>query len=149
MIALQDRLRERQRSPMMLRLTLNDRPPSGGATTAGIDVSAHADGSTRPPIRKRHGVSTDLVMPTRGPTIGSNGGSVPLKVVADIRFGSGPVQIQRTNQIRRISLGADLAPGLVSGDAMPLIDKLRRLQSCRRASRASISAKRNGRPNFS
>ncbi|QJQ31488.1 efflux RND transporter permease subunit [Sphingomonas lacunae] len=54
----------------------------------------------------------------------SNGGSVPLKLVADIRFGAGPVSIQRTNQTRRVSLGADLAPGLVSGDVMPLIEEL-------------------------
>lgn len=54
----------------------------------------------------------------------ASGGSVPLKVVADINFGSGPVAIQRTNQTRRLSIGADLAPGLVSGDAMPLINKL-------------------------
>ena len=54
----------------------------------------------------------------------ATGGSVPLKVVADIKFGSGPVIVQRTNQVRRITIGADLAPGLVSGDAMPKIDKL-------------------------
>ena len=54
----------------------------------------------------------------------TSGGSVPLKVVAEISFGSGPVSIQRTNQIRRVTLGADLAPGKVSGDAMPLIDAL-------------------------
>ncbi|MES2291430.1 MAG: efflux RND transporter permease subunit [Pseudomonadota bacterium] len=54
----------------------------------------------------------------------STGGSVPLKVVADISFGSGPVVIQRTNQIRRVSFGADLAPGLVSGDVMPKINEL-------------------------
>jgi multidrug efflux pump subunit AcrB len=54
----------------------------------------------------------------------SAGGSVPLKVVADIKFGSGPVIVQRTNQIRRITVGADLAPGLVSGDATPKIDAL-------------------------
>ncbi len=54
----------------------------------------------------------------------ATGGSVPLKLIADISFGSGPVAIQRTNQTRRVGLGADLAPGLVSGDAMPLIDEL-------------------------
>jgi multidrug efflux pump subunit AcrB len=52
------------------------------------------------------------------------GGSVPLKVVASIEFGSGPVQIQRTNQVRRVTLGADLAPGLVSGDVNDKIDNL-------------------------
>ncbi|AHE56846.1 efflux RND transporter permease subunit [Sphingomonas sanxanigenens] len=54
----------------------------------------------------------------------ANGGSVPLKVVADIGFGAGPSAIRRYNQERRISIGADLAPGLVSGDAQPKIDAL-------------------------
>ncbi len=54
----------------------------------------------------------------------ASGGSVPLKLVADISFGSGPVAIQRTNQTRRVSLGADLAPNLVSGDVTRLIDNL-------------------------
>lgn len=68
----------------------------------------------------RQSLSTIENLPV--PTI--SGGSVPLKVVANIRFGSGPVMIQRTNQIRRVSLGADLAPGLVSGDATPKIAEL-------------------------
>ena len=59
----------------------------------------------------------------------ANGGSVPLKVVADISFGEGPVVIQRTNQIRRLSIGADLAPGLVTGDAMPKINELPALKN--------------------
>ncbi len=59
----------------------------------------------------------------------SAGGSVPLKVVADIKFGSGPVIVQRTNQIRRITVGADLAPGLVSGDATSKIDALPTMKS--------------------
>jgi multidrug efflux pump subunit AcrB len=63
------------------------------------------------------------------PVTTANGGSVPLKLVADIRFGSGPVSIQRTNQTRRVSLGADLAPGLVSGDVMPLIEQLPAMQN--------------------
>ncbi|HEV8408641.1 MAG TPA: efflux RND transporter permease subunit, partial [Sphingomicrobium sp.] len=36
----------------------------------------------------------------------SSGGSVPLKSVAEISFGSGPVSIQRTGQQRRIAIGA-------------------------------------------
>jgi multidrug efflux pump subunit AcrB len=60
----------------------------------------------------------DLPVPT------ANGGSVPLKAVADIGFGSGPTTIQRTNQIRRIAVGADLAQGLVSGDVWPKINAL-------------------------
>jgi multidrug efflux pump subunit AcrB len=58
----------------------------------------------------------------------ASGGSVPLKAVAEIGFGSGPTTIQRTNQIRRTSVGADLAPGLVSGDVWPKINALPILQ---------------------
>ena len=53
-----------------------------------------------------------------------NGGSVPLGRVADISFGSGPTAIQRYNQNRRILVGADLATGVVHGDAMQLINQL-------------------------
>jgi multidrug efflux pump subunit AcrB len=48
----------------------------------------------------------------------TTGGSVPLKVVADITFGAGPSVIQRINQERRIMIGADLAPGVVDGEAI-------------------------------
>ena len=37
----------------------------------------------------------------------ATGGSVPLKTVAEISFGAGPTTIQRSNQNRRISIGAD------------------------------------------
>ncbi len=60
----------------------------------------------------------DLPVPT------ASGGSVPLKVVADISFGTGATQIRRYNQQRRVLIGADLAPGLVSGDAQPKINAL-------------------------
>ena len=46
----------------------------------------------------------------------SRGGSVPLKVVAEIGFGASPSQIQRYNQERRVVISADLAPGGVSGE---------------------------------
>ncbi|OYW23706.1 MULTISPECIES: efflux RND transporter permease subunit [unclassified Sphingomonas] len=59
----------------------------------------------------------------------SMGGSVPLGVVADIGFGAGPTQIQRSNQTRRITVGADLAPGKVTGDAMPKIQQLPALKN--------------------
>ena len=58
----------------------------------------------------------------------TNGGSVPLKAVAEIGFGSGPTTIQRTNQIRRTAVGADLAPGVVTGDVWPKINQLPTLQ---------------------
>jgi multidrug efflux pump subunit AcrB len=54
----------------------------------------------------------------------SNGGSVPLKSVAEIGFGSGPTTINRSNQLRRLSIGADLAPGVVSGDVWAKINVL-------------------------
>ena len=53
-----------------------------------------------------------------------NGGSVPLAVVADIGFGSGPTKINRLNQQRQLTLGADLAPGLVLSDAMKTVNEL-------------------------
>jgi multidrug efflux pump subunit AcrB len=46
----------------------------------------------------------------------SRGGSVPLKVVADIGFGASPSQIQRYNQERRVVISADLASGAISGE---------------------------------
>jgi multidrug efflux pump subunit AcrB len=54
----------------------------------------------------------------------ASGGSVPLKSVAEISFGSGPVVVNRTNQMYRIAVGADLTPGTVSGEAWKQIDQL-------------------------
>ncbi len=68
--------------------------------------------------RRDLSVLQNLPVPT------TSGGSVPLKAVADIGFGSGPTTIERTNQIRRTAVGADLAPGLVSGDVWPKINNL-------------------------
>lgn len=48
----------------------------------------------------------------------TNGDSVPLSRLADISFGSGPTQIQRHNQQRRVFVGADLAKGVVKGPVM-------------------------------
>jgi multidrug efflux pump subunit AcrB len=54
----------------------------------------------------------------------SSGGSVPLKSVAEIGFGSGPTTIQRSNQLRRVAIGADLAPGVVEGDVWTKVKEL-------------------------
>ena len=54
----------------------------------------------------------------------SSGGSVPLKAVAQIGFGSGPTTIQRSNQLRRVAIGADLAPGVVEGDVWAKVYEL-------------------------
>ena len=66
----------------------------------------------------------DLSILENLPVPTSSGGSVPLKAVAEIGFGAGPSAVQRTNQVRRIAVGADLSPGLVSGDVWPKINEL-------------------------
>ncbi len=58
-----------------------------------------------------------------------SGGTVPLSRVADIRFGSGPTTIQRFNQNRRVFIGADLASGVLRGNAQEQIDALPTLQN--------------------
>ncbi len=103
------------------------------ATLGDIDqnVAKFSLSNRQIPIRvalsedSRRNLSTieNLPVPT------STGGSVPLGVVADIGFGAGPTQIQRSNQIRRITVGADLAPGKVTGDANPKIQQLPALKN--------------------
>jgi multidrug efflux pump subunit AcrB len=66
----------------------------------------------------------DLTTLENLPVPTASGGSVPLKSVAEISFGSGPITVNRTNQLYRIAIGADLAPGLVSGDAWKKIEEL-------------------------
>nr|MBA4771107.1 efflux RND transporter permease subunit [Sphingobium sp.] len=68
----------------------------------------------------RRDIGTIQNMPV--PTV--SGGTVPLRVVADISFGAGPTQIRRYNQIRRVVVGADLAPGLVTSQATTKINAL-------------------------
>ena len=66
----------------------------------------------------------DLATLQNLPVPTSNGGSVPLKAVADIGFGSGPTTINRSDQLRRLAIGADLAPGVVEGDVWAKINAL-------------------------
>ena len=77
-----------------------------------IQVSLSAD------ARKDLATLENLPVPT------SSGGSVPLKSVASIGFGSGPTTINRSSQLRRLSIGADLAPGVVEGDVWAKINAL-------------------------
>ena len=72
------------------------------------------------PRESRSDLSTieNLPVPT------ATGGSVPLKRVANIRFGEGPTRIQRYNQSRRVLIGADLAPGAIQGPVMEEISEL-------------------------
>ena len=59
----------------------------------------------------------------------ASGAAVPLSRVADITFGSGPTQIQRYNQSRRVFVGADLAPGVVKGTADKAVKALPIMQN--------------------
>jgi multidrug efflux pump subunit AcrB len=68
--------------------------------------------------RQRMSTIENLPVPT------TSGGSVPLKLIATISFGEGPTRIERTAQQRRLTIGADLAPGVVSGDAWQAINQL-------------------------
>ncbi|MCJ1960316.1 efflux RND transporter permease subunit [Novosphingobium mangrovi (ex Hu et al. 2023)] len=63
------------------------------------------------------------------PVTTSAGGSVPLKRVAEIRFGAGPTEIARYNQARRVFVGADLGPGQIKGTVMEAIQKLPIMQN--------------------
>ena len=62
----------------------------------------------------RRDLSTIQNMPVQT----SFGGTVPLKVVADLHFGAGPSKIRRYNQVRRLVIGGDLTPGSISGNAL-------------------------------
>ena len=73
--------------------------------------------------RERLSTIQNLPVPT------ASGGSVPLKLVADIRLGSGPTRVERTNQTRVLSVGADLAPGVVSSQAEEKIRELPTMQN--------------------
>lgn len=59
----------------------------------------------------------------------TRGGTVPLRVVASVSFGAGPTELRRYNQQRRVAIGADLAPGLVSGEAQAKVDEVPSLKN--------------------
>ena len=77
------------------------------------------------PAQSREDLGTIENLPVQTRT----GGSVPLARVAEISFGSGPTTIQRYNQNRRVLIGADLAQGVVKGEAQQEIDALPILQN--------------------
>ena len=76
--------------------------------------------TVRLPEAAREDITTIRNLPV--PT--ANGSSVPLGRIADISFGSGPTTIQRYNQNRRVFIGADLASGVLRGNAMEQINAL-------------------------
>jgi multidrug efflux pump subunit AcrB len=103
------------------------------ATLGDIDQNAakFSLSDRQVPIRVRLSETArrDLATIRNLPVPTANGGSVPLSRVAEIGFGSGPTQIQRYNQSRRIFVGADLSPGIAQGDAMAQIQKLPIMQN--------------------
>ncbi len=123
---------EQQRPELLIR-PRKDLAASMGVTTAALsqtirlatigDIDQNSPkfslGDRQIPIRvtlseeSRRSLSTieNLPVPT------STGGSVPLKAVADISLSSGPTLIQRTNLVRRISIGADYAEGIAQSEA--------------------------------
>lgn len=92
------------------------------ATIGELDQNAakFSLGDRQIPIRilLKPSARADLAMIENLPVATQRGGSVPLRLVADVKLGSGPVQIRRYGQRRRMIIGMDLAPGLVTGDAM-------------------------------
>jgi multidrug efflux pump subunit AcrB len=54
----------------------------------------------------------------------TNGGSVPLGLIAEISLGAGPTRVERSNQTRVLNVGADLAPGVVTSQAREKIAEL-------------------------
>ena len=78
------------------------------------------------PQQSRSRLSTieNLPVPT------ASGGSVPLSRVAEIHFGQGPTSIQSYDRLRRVYIGADLAPNAEKGiadqqiEALPLMKDL-------------------------
>jgi len=77
------------------------------------------------PKQSRYDLTTIANLPVQT----TSGGSIPLSRVADISFGSGPTSIQRYNQERRVFVGADLAQGVVTGEARAAINKLPIMQN--------------------
>jgi multidrug efflux pump subunit AcrB len=98
------------------------------ATLGDIDqnVAKFSLSDRQIPIRVMldEGSRQDLSTIENMPVPTASGGSVPLKAVAEIKFGAGPTEIRRYNQIRRIVIGADLGQGVVMSDAMKQINAL-------------------------
>lgn len=74
----------------------------------------------RMPVEARRNIANIANLPVQ--TV--SGGSVPLSRVAEISFGSGPTSVQRYDQMRRVFVGADLAPGVVKSQATDAINNL-------------------------
>ncbi|PSR19286.1 ABC transporter permease [filamentous cyanobacterium CCP3] len=68
----------------------------------------------------------EILQTLRVPSQGD--GLVPLAAVADLRFGSGPAQIDRFDRARQVTIGANLQ-GLTLGQGLALVDELPTMQN--------------------
>ena len=92
--------------------------PQNGAKFSLSDRQVPIRVSLRESARQDLATIENLPVPT------ANGGTVPLKSVAEVTFGEGPSTVRRYNQSRRVMIDADLAPGTVLGEAQKKIDAL-------------------------
>lgn len=67
------------------------------------------------------------------------GGMIPLKEVAEVRFGSGPAQIDRYDRDRQVTISATLNSGTTLGEALKRIHNLPTLKNLPSSVRESIS----------
>lgn len=72
-----------------------------------------------PPAARR-----DFALLESLPVVSAAGAQVPLSAVATLAFGQGPASIDRLNRKRRVSIGADLRPGIAIGQGLAEISAL-------------------------
>ena len=84
------------------------------------NLAKFRDGDRLIPIRVQSRLSLrgDLNAMAALPVTGDTGLAVPLLAVAELDLGQGPASIERYDRVRRVVLGADLAPGLALGEAV-------------------------------
>ncbi|MBE9113995.1 efflux RND transporter permease subunit, partial [Nodosilinea sp. LEGE 07298] len=68
----------------------------------------------------------ELLQTLRVPS--QDGGLVPLAAVADVRFGSGPAQINRFDRSRQVTIGGNLQ-GITLGQGLEVVDELPTMQN--------------------
>ena len=71
-----------------------------------------------PNAREQLSTIQNLPVPT------TSGGSVPLRLIAQIQLGAGPTRIERSNQMRVLNVGADRAPGIEDSQARERVNEL-------------------------
>jgi HAE1 family hydrophobic/amphiphilic exporter-1 len=92
----------------------------------GVDAGGFEENGYRSDIRVQLEESqrTDIDRLNLLQVRSGNGALVDLPSVASLKIAAGPAQIDRQNRSRRISVFANLGPGLTLGPAIPAIDAL-------------------------